>query len=274
VAGLSFYIVNAFADAPFAGNPAAVVPLERWLPDEAMQAMAAQHNLSETAFVLPAPEGGLDLRWFTPGVEVPLCGHATLATAFVLAEVLGRTPPFSFTTRSGTLGVAKEGDRYVLDFPAQPPRPVTPPTGLAEALGAAPLAVFKARDWLCLMDSAETVRALRPDHGLIAALPDAPPGETAGQTARVIVTAPGDDGVHDSVSRYFAARIGIPEDPVTGAAHTQIVPFWAGRLGKDELTCRQASARGGTLWCRMDGARVRMGGLARLYARGEIAAAD
>jgi PhzF family phenazine biosynthesis protein len=267
---LPLYIVDAFASGPFTGNPAAVVPLESWLPEAAMQDIAAQHNLSETAFVLAAPQDGLSLRWFTPTIEVPLCGHATLASAFVLAEQLGRPAPFRFETRSGPLGVARKGGRYVLDFPAVMPAPAAAPAGLAEALGAAPAAVFKGRDWLCLFDSAATVRGLRPDHARIAALPDAPPGETATQSARVIVTAPGDDGVHDSVSRYFAARIGIAEDPVTGAAHTQIVPFWAARLGKPSLVCHQASARGGTLWCTHRGDRVALGGTARLYAAGTI----
>jgi len=266
-ARVPFYLVDAFAERPFSGNPAAVVPLRSWLPDALMQRMAAEHNLSETAFLVPDGPGQWHLRWFTPTTEVELCGHATLATAFVLASELGEKGDLRFRTLSGMLGVAREGERFVLDFPAKPPRPATAPPGLAAALGAAPREVWRARDWICLFDSAETVRNLKPDHARIAALPDsgAPDGP-----ARVIVTAAGDDGRHDIVSRYFAARIGIPEDPVTGVAHVQLVPFWADRLGREALVCHQASARGGTLWCERAGERVRIGGHAVLYARGEI----
>lgn len=264
-----FFQVDAFAERPFAGNPAAVVPLRAWLPDVLMQRMAAEHNLSETAFFVPDGPGQWHLRWFTPSTEVPLCGHATLATAFVLAKELGVDGALRFRTASGVLGVEREGERFVLDFPASPPRRShAPPPGLSAALGAVPREVWKARDWVCLFDSADTVRALSPDHGRIAHLRE--PGTAAGGAPRVIVTAPGDDGVHDVVSRYFAAAIGIPEDPVTGAAHVQLVPFWADRLGREHLVCRQASARGGTLWCERRNERVRMGGHAVLYARGEV----
>ncbi|MFQ3622237.1 MAG: PhzF family phenazine biosynthesis protein [Acetobacteraceae bacterium] len=261
---LPFYIVDAFADRPFAGNPAAVVPLETWLPDAVLQAIAAEHNLSETAFIVAAPDGP-QLRWFTPKVEVELCGHATLAAAFVLETERGLSPPFGFRTLSGELGVAREGDHYVLDFPCRRPVRADAPAGLARALGAIPREVWKARDWIAVFDDAAIVRALAPDHALVAALP--------GEGARLIATAPGDGGA-DVVSRYFAARIGIPEDPVTGAAHVQLVPFWTERLGKDRLTCVQASRRGGVLHCRLAGGRVLMGGAARLYARGEIVGLD
>lgn len=277
---LPLYVVDAFADRPFSGNPAAVVPLTEWLPDGTLQAMAAEHALSETAFLVREGEGWR-LRWFTPTTEVALCGHATLASAFVLATELGEAPPFAFATKSGTLGVSRADDLFVLDFPADPPRPVAhPPEGLAAALGAEPRAVWKARDWICLFDDAAAVEALRPDHACIAALPDtetAPDGSCVIATAeapvrgpaRTIATAPGTGGV-DVVSRYFAAKVGIPEDPVTGAAHTQLVPFWAERLGRTHLVCRQASARGGVLVCDLAGPRVRMGGRAVLYAKGEI----
>ncbi len=265
---VAFYQVDAFAERPFAGNPAAVVPLQSWLPDALMQAMAAEHNLSETAFFVPDGPGRWHLRWFTPSMEVPLCGHATLATAFVLNRVLGQAGPLRFRTASGELGVSEEAGRFVLDFPANPPQRVhSGPPGLAAALGAVPREIWKARDWICLFDKAETVRALTPDHGRIATLADAGQG---GGAARVIATAAGDDGVHDTVSRYFAARVGVNEDPVTGAAHVQLVPFWAQRLGRDTLVCRQASARGGTLWCELRGDRVRMGGHAVLYAEGAV----
>lgn len=260
------YQVDAFAERPFAGNPAAVVPLDAWLPDALMQAMAAEHNLSETAFFVPDGPGQWHLRWFTPITEVALCGHATLATAFILASEMGQEGALRFRTASGILGVSREGERFVLDFPANPPRRAAcAPQGLAAALGAVPREVWKARDWICLFDKAETVRALAPDHNRIATLPD--PGAAG---SRVIATAPGDDGVHDIVSRYFAARVGINEDAVTGAAHVQLVPLWAERLGRERLVCRQASARGGTLWCERAGERIRMGGHAVLYARGSV----
>lgn len=256
---LPLYIVDAFATRAFEGNPAAVVPLETWLPDTRMQAMAAEHNLSETAFVLREVDGWR-LRWFTPKVEVELCGHATLATAFVLATERGERAPFAFHTRSGVLTVSREGERFVLDFPALRAERAEAPSGLAAALGAAPREVHRARDWICVMESPEQVAALTPDHAAIAALPG---------SERVIVTAAGGEGA-DITSRYFAIKAGIPEDPVTGTAHVQLVPFWAARLGRNTLVCRQASARGGTLWCELAGERVRMGGTAVLYARGEV----
>ena len=267
---LHVFFVDAFAERVFEGNPAAVVPLETWLPDTVMQAMAAEHNLSETAFLIPDGAGQWHLRWFTPATEVELCGHATLATAHVLATELGVDGPLRFRTLSGMLGVAREGDLYVLDFPARGAVRAEPPAGLAEALGAMPREVWRSRDWLCVFDTAEEVRRLRPDHGRIAAL-----GGGDAAPARVIVTAPGDDGVHDVVSRFFAASVGVPEDPVTGVAHTQLLPFWAERLGRRTLVCRQASRRGGTLWCELrdgpDGqARALLGGKAVLYGRMEL----
>jgi predicted PhzF superfamily epimerase YddE/YHI9 len=266
-ARLTTYTVDAFADRAFAGNPAVVVPLQSWLPDALMQAMAAEHNVSETAFFVPDGPGQWHLRWFTPKVEVPICGHATLATAFVLVTEMGAPAPLRFRTQSGILSVARQDDRYVLDFPVSPPIWAhRPPPGLAAALGAVPREVWKARDWICLFDHADTVRALMPDHARIASLTDSTPGGSA----RVIVTAAGDDGEHDVISRYFGARIGVNEDPVTGIAHTQLVPFWAKRLGKPALVCRQASVRGGTLWCELAGERVKIGGHAVLYAKGEV----
>jgi PhzF family phenazine biosynthesis protein len=256
---LPFFLVDAFTTRPFAGNPAAVVPLEAPLPDRVMQAMAAEHNLSETAFVMR--EGsGWRLRWFTPKVEVELCGHATLATAFVLARELNQVPPFTFQTLSGALVVEVDGPRFILDFPVRLSEPATPPAGLAAALGATPREVHRARDWICVIESPEQVVALTPDHTALAALPGA---------ERVIVTAAGGEGV-DITSRFFAVKNGVPEDPVTGTAHVQLVPFWAARLGRKSLVCRQASARGGTLWCEWRGERVRMAGDAVLYAKGEI----
>ena len=260
---LRVFFVDAFAARPFEGNPAAVVPLGRWLPDATLQAMAAEHNLSETAFLVREEGGGWRLRWFTPKAEVEMCGHATLASAFVLATELEEPPPYAFATLSGTLGVEREGERFVLNFPAREAVPVaTPPAGLVEALGGVtPREVWRARDWICVLESAEQVAALTPDFARLAALPG---GE------RVMVTAAGGPPGHDITSRYFAPKVGVPEDPVTGTAHVQLVPFWAARLGRTALVCRQASPRGGTLWCELRGNRVRMGGTAVLYARGEI----
>ena len=254
---LNYHIVDAFADRVFAGNPAAVIKLDRFLPTELMQSIAAENNLSETAFVV-ADGNDWNLRWFTPAIEVELCGHATLATAFVL-DSLGIPAPWRFHTLSGLLSVTRDNNRFVLDFPAWPSKPAPTPPGLAEALGAVPLEVHEARDWICVFDNAATVAALRPDQARILALPG----------GRVIATAAGGEGV-DITSRYFAIKAGIAEDPVTGAAHTQLIPFWAARLNRTDLVCRQASPRGGTLWCTLAGNRVRMGGTGVLYARGEI----
>ncbi len=259
---LRAFHVDAFAARPFEGNPAAVVPLPRWLPDATLQAMAAEHNLSETAFLVRAERGpGWHLRWFTPKAEVEMCGHATLASGFVLATELGEPPPYAFATLSGTLGVERDGARFVLDFPARAAARAEPPPGLAAALGTAPREVWRARDWICVLDSPGQVAALRPDFGALAALPG---------DERVMVTAAGGPPGHDITSRYFAPKLGVPEDPVTGTAHVQLVPFWAARLGRSALACRQASPRGGTLWCELRGERVRMGGTAVLYAKGEI----
>jgi PhzF family phenazine biosynthesis protein len=262
---LPLYLVDAFAAWPFEGNPAAVVPLDGvgWLPDATLQAMAAEHNLSETAFLVPEGEGAWHLRWFTPLSEVEMCGHATLASAFVLATERGQPGPFAFRTLSGELRVEREeGGRLVLDFPAMRAEPLpAPPPGLAEALGAAPREVWRARDLICVMEGPEQVAALAPDHGALAALPG---------PERVIATAAGGAAGEDATSRYFAVKVGVPEDPVTGTAHVQLVPFWAARLGKTALVCRQASRRGGTLWCELRGDRVRMAGTAVLYARGEV----
>lgn len=258
---LNYHIVDAFADRVFAGNPAAVIRLDRFLPSERMQSIAAENNLSETAFVVP---NGNDwsLRWFTPAIEVELCGHATLATAFVL-DGMRAAAPWRFHTLSGVLTVTRENSRFVLDFPVWPSKPVPAPADMAQALGAAPVEVHEARDWICVFPDAATVAGLRPDHARILALPG----------GRVIATAAGGEGV-DITSRYFAIKAGIAEDPVTGAAHTQLVPFWAARLGRNDLVCRQASTRGGTLWCTLAGDRVRMGGTGVLYARGEILLPD
>jgi len=258
---LPIYQVDAFADAVFAGNPAAVVPLEAWLPDATLLAIAAENNLAETAFFVRDGES-CELRWFTPAVEVDLCGHATLATAFVISTILqpGRER-FAFTTRqAGALTVTREGERFVLDFPSRPPVPVDAHPDLLPALGGpAPVAVLGGRDYLVVYDDAAAVRGLTPDMAKLAAL----------DRFAVCVTAPGEGGV-DFVSRLFAPSQGIPEDPVTGSTHCALIPYWAQRLGKTTLSARQVSARGGNLACALAGDRVKIGGTAVLYLEGVI----
>jgi PhzF family phenazine biosynthesis protein len=260
---LPIYVVDAFAERPFAGNPAAVVPLEAWLPDARLQQIAAQNNLSETAFLVPSGDGtaDYDLRWFTPTVEVRLCGHATLASGFVLMACLGRADEaVRFASRSGPLAVARDGDRYTLDFPARPPQPADGVAAVAEALGAAPQALLQDDMNLAVFAREAEVAALAPDMAAVAALP----GDG------VIATAPGDASGVDFVSRYFVPGSGIPEDPVTGSAHTLLAPYWAERLGRTELSARQISARGGDLTCHVAGDRVHIGGRCRLYLEGRI----
>jgi PhzF family phenazine biosynthesis protein len=255
--GLSYWIVDAFTDRVFAGNPAAVLLPETALPDALMRSIAAENNLSETAFAVREADG-FHLRWFTPTVEVDLCGHATLATAFVLHH-LGEAGPFRFRTRSGWLTATPEGGRIVLDFPARAHTVVAAPAGLAEALGVTPRQVLQSADLIAVLESAAVVRDLRPDSAKIAELPG----------GAVIVTARGGEG-SDITSRYFAPAYGIAEDPVTGSLHTQVVPYWAGVLGKASMVCDQASARGGRLWCEARGERVSIAGTAVLYVSGTI----
>jgi PhzF family phenazine biosynthesis protein len=255
---LSLFQVDAFTSRVFGGNPAAVVPLDGWLPDDTLQAIALENNLSETAFFVK--EGpGYRLRWFTPTQEVDLCGHATLASAHVLFHYLSRgLERVEFATRSGPLRVTREGDWLVMDFPSRPPRAFTPPLELAQALGASPREVLASRDWVAVFDSEAQVRALRPDLTLLSTL----------DTFAVTVTAPGEDV--DFVSRFFAPRVGVPEDPVTGSAHCSLVPYWAKRLGKTRLMARQVSARGGELRCEEQGDRVLIAGRAVLYLEGTL----
>lgn len=261
---LRLWQVDAFTDRPFAGNPAAVCLLEAPADQAWMQAVAAEMNLSETAFVRPV-DGGFDLRWFTPQVEVDLCGHATLATAHVLWSE-GLLPPgraARFHTRSGLLGAALgDGGWIELDFPAEPASPAPAPPGLIEALGARPLAVAKNRlDYLVEVASPEEVAGLAPDMALL------------GQVAcrGVMVTSPGGGAQVDFVSRFFAPAVGVAEDPVTGSAHCCLGPYWQQRLGKDELGAYQASARGGHLRVRVLGRRVGIAGQAVTVFRGELA---
>jgi len=224
-----------------------------------MQAIAAENNLSETAFFVANGGDNYDLRWFTPAAEVDLCGHATLASASLLLETL--TPDAEavrFETRSGTLTVVREGDRLVMDFPALPAAPVDLPAGFAEAIGLEPVAYLRAVKDMAVFESESIVRGIDPDFDFIARL----------DGMGLIVTSPGDDS--DCASRFFAPKFGIDEDPVTGSAHCTIVPYWADRLGKSDIHARQVSARSGDLYCRMDGDRVRMGGRAVLFLSGMI----
>lgn len=263
---LDIYQADAFAGRLFAGNPAAVIPLEDWLSDETLQAIAVENNLSETAYLVKQGEGRYRLRWFTPGYEVPLCGHATLASAHILYTELGETSDaLKFETLSGELTVKRDGARYVMDFPADPPTDTDAPDNLGEALGATPAAVLRGQYLLAIFDDAKTVRGLAPDmHGLIALT-----HPERGVSDSVIVTAPG-EGEFDFISRFFAPSAGIPEDPVTGSAHCTLTPYWAKRLGKEFLKAFQASPRGGVVGCRLLGDRVELTGAAVTYLRGRI----
>lgn len=259
---LPYFVVDAFTDRPFAGNPAAVVPLDAWLPDATMAAIAAEMALAETAFFVPDGDD-FRLRWMTPAVEVDLCGHATLATAHVLMRVLhpGRTA-VRFHTRSGLLTVTAAGDGATLDFPARVPVRIDEPdlqAAVAAALGAPVVELWRSRNLVAVLADAAAVRALAPDFRRVNALP----------TEGVIATAAGDDG-HDLVSRYFTPQHGIDEDPVTGSAHCTLTPLWAGKLGRTTLRAFQASRRGGAMVCELAGDRVRMTGRSVLMARGEL----
>jgi PhzF family phenazine biosynthesis protein len=238
------YQVDAFASRVFEGNPAAVCPLESWLDEGTLQAIAEENNLSETAFFVPS-EKGFALRWFTPLREVDLCGHATLATAHVIFDIL-RYPKQAivFETRSGDLSVARKGALLEMDFPSLPPKPCVCPEILAAALGFQPLEVLAADDYLAVYDSEATVRAITPDHSLLQQL----------DLRGVIVTAPGSDV--DFVSRFFAPKYGVPEDPVTGSAHCELAPYWARKLGKNTLCAKQVSKRGGNITCEVKADRV------------------
>jgi len=260
--GLPIYQVDAFADEVFKGNPAAVMPLEAWPEDNLLQAIAMENNLSETAYIVHADDG-YDLRWFTPQVEVDLCGHATLAAAHVLFEHLGHAgEEIRFNTRSGVLRVHRAGTRLTLDFPATALVPVDVDLGVCRALGAtasealAPASGSGAPLYVYEFES--DIAQLQPDFAALL----------ASNANRVIVCAPGDDC--DVVSRFFGPGVGINEDPVTGSAHCSLVPYWAGRLHKNRLDCRQISARGGKLDCELRDGRVFMTGSAVTFMRGTV----
>ena len=264
---IPLFQVDAFSDRVFAGNPAAVCPLDTWLPDDRLQAIAAENNLSETAFFVPR-DGGFELRWFTPTVEVELCGHATLASGFVIATLLRPgSDRIEFDTRkAGRLTVTRDADLFTLDFPARPASPAQPHSDLVAALGGPqPEQILLSAgnhgegNYLVVYRSESDVRSLRPRFADLA----------GPQGCGVIVTAAGTDGI-DFVSRYFAPAAGIDEDPVTGSTHCTLTPYWAARLGKDMLHARQVSARGGALTCTLRGDRVLIAGGAVLYLEGSI----
>jgi PhzF family phenazine biosynthesis protein len=255
---IPIYQVDAFTSRRFAGNPAAVCPLETWLADDIMQAIAAENNLSETAFFVRTGER-YQLRWFTPLVEVDLCGHATLASAFVITrELEPARDTVVFDSRSGELRVTRDGDALALDFPASPPRRIEPDPELAAALGRPPVEMWRAgKNALCVYEREQDVRELAPDMVALVRLRQS-----------VIASAPGTDV--DFVSRYFAPAWGVPEDPVTGSAHCALAPYWSARLARPELRARQISTRGGELWVTDRGDRTRIAGHAVLYLRGTI----
>ena len=270
---MKYYIADAFAETSpagdvghFSGNPAGVCILDEPLPDDTMQRIAAENNLAETAFVVPNGDD-YDLRWFTPVTEIDLCGHATLASAFVLHEVLGAGKEiYRFYTHSGLLEVTPRNGLYEMDFPAWPLRRIEITEQMRQALDCDIIEAHLARDLILVLKDEAAVQALRPDFPAIAALPEA---------FGVAVTAKGNTARDDTaridfVSRFFAPGEGIPEDHVTGSLHCMLIPFWAARLGKDVLAARQLSPRGGTLYCENCGARVKMAGRARLYLRGEL----
>jgi PhzF family phenazine biosynthesis protein len=259
----AIYQVDAFTEQLFSGNPAAVCLLDSWIDERLMQAVAGENNLAETAFVVPQGEGGYEIRWFTPTVEVDLCGHATLAAAFVLFNVLhhpGGAIRFH-SPRSGRLAVEKQNGMLFLDFPTDTPAllPDGQNTIIGQCIGMKPKALYRSKfDYMAVIDSEIALQTLQPDLSAISEL----------QARGLIVTAKGDSA--DFVSRFFAPQSGIDEDPVTGSAHTALIPFWAEKLGKTRLSAKQISKRGGRLACELKGDRCLIGGQARLYMAGEI----
>ncbi len=254
------FVVDAFTDAAFSGNPAGVVLLDAPADARWMQQVAAEMNHAETAFVVLGSTGEFPLRWFTPAVEVDLCGHATLATAAVLSHV-GLPAPFRFETRSGVLSATGRENGITLDFPAKPVTSRTAPDGLADALKADPIGVYgNGMDLLVELPTADAVRGLRPDIPALAEV----------ECRGVIATAADVNSDHDFVSRFFAPRVGVDEDPVTGSAHCALAPFWSARFGRDDLTGIQLSARGGRVRVRVAGERVELSGSAVVVLAGEL----
>ena len=256
---IPIYQVDAFTETLFGGNPAAICPLDKWLPAPQMQKIAAENNLAETAFFIPQGND-FELRWFTPEVEVDLCGHATLATAHILFTALGyeREVIHFHTLKAGTLSVHRNGEKYMLDFPSRPPEASEIPPGLIAAMGGKPIEVLRSRDYFLVYEKESDITSLDPDYFALSSI----------ESIGFIATAPGDNS--DFVSRFFAPGAGINEDPVTGSAHCTLIPYWANRLGKNDMHAYQVSSRLGELWCQLKGDRVLMSGKAVTYLKGEI----
>ena len=263
---MEYHVIDVFTDKLFGGNPAGVCLLDKWLADDVLQSVAAENNLSETAFLVKQ-KGYYDLRWFTPAIEVELCGHATVASAFVLFEDAEKTADnIHFSTMSGMMQASKDNDLLYLDFPARPVAPCPPYQTFEAAFGMKPVAVYKAVDFLMLVENEAVLLGMEPDFSLLKQIK----AEAAidNDSFGIIVTARGSDC--DFVSRFFAPNAGIDEDPVTGRAHCSLIPFWSKRLGKRILTARQLSKRGGLLFCEDCGGRVKIGGRAVRYMRGTL----
>ena len=255
---LKIYQIDAFAEKTFEGNPAAVVPLEEWLPDKTMQAIAEENNLAETAFFVPANDR-FHIRWFTPNKEVKLCGHATLASAFVLFELLGYGgDAIIFDCLSGALSVTRTNEMLTLDFPAQKPERCEISEEIIKGLGRAPLELYRNEDFLAVFGDENEVSSIKPNHSYLQKL----------DLRGVIVTAPSLE--QDFVARFFAPKYGIPEDPVTGSAYTQLAPYWSEKMGKTAFSAKQISPRGGKLTCELKGGRVLISGSAVKYMEGAI----
>lgn len=261
---IRYFVVDAFTNQPFKGNPAAVVPLEKWEDDSWLQNVAMEMNLSETAFLVPNAQG-FDLRWFTPTTEVDLCGHATIASAVVLAHIgkLADGSDVAFSTRSGVLGAKRSGSKIQLDFPALPAKPCDPPLGLLESLNVKARYVGRSTfDYLVEVESECVVRGLTPDMNKLGTV----------ECRGLIVTARSDDPQFDFVSRFFAPAVGVDEDPVCGSAHCCLAPYWGERLGKSAMVGHQVSARSGIIFVEVRGDRVMLGGEGVIFASGEFAA--
>ncbi len=255
---ISLYQIDAFASKLFEGNPAAVCPLDEWLPDDTMQAIAAENNLSETAFFVPT-SSGFHIRWFTPVSEVDLCGHATLASAYVLFDILNcLNDRIEFKSKSGLLAVTRENEWLVMDFPAQPPEPCEVPREIAAAFAASPAESLKSEDYMVVFEREADIKSAAPDFELLKKL----------DLRGVIITAKSDR--YDFVARFFAPQYGIPEDPVTGSAYTQLTPYWASKTGKKKFRAKQLSPRGGELTCELRNDRVLIAGKAIKYMEGKI----
>ncbi|HHH75974.1 MAG: isomerase [Gammaproteobacteria bacterium] len=255
---LDIYQIDAFANRAFEGNPAAVCPLDIWLPDELMQSIASENNLSETAFFVPEGDG-YSIRWFTPTAEVDLCGHATLASAFVLFNILNYDgDKLDFDSRSGYLSVSRDGDYLVMDFPSLPLESCDTPNEIVEAFEIAPIECLKAEDYVVIFENAEQVLTASPNFEILKNL----------DCRGVIISAASDE--YDFVARFFAPNLGIPEDPVTGSVYTLLAPYWAKKTNKSKFHAKQVSSRGGEVWCELKGDRVLISGRAVKYLEGSV----